>query len=134
MADDSVPLPFPNLKVPQWHFQMDKIERLRENASTSFWKAVEEDGTWRVVLAVSCSLSSSEMAPYLRSINSTNTDLLGKLDAKNSKELSSIEEKLRDAEQSLGESEISELLRSKAMYLCRIGDKVRVYLIVRALD
>lgn len=65
------------------------------------------------------------MAPYLRSVNSTNTELLAKLEESNSKELSSIEEKLKDAEQSLGESEISELLRSKAMYLCRIGDKVR---------
>jgi len=66
----------------------------------------------------------SEMAPYLRSVDSTNTELLDALGEKNTKELTGIEDKLKDAEENLGESEISELLRSKAMYLCRIGDKV----------
>ena len=45
MADDSVPLPFPNLKVPQWHYQMENIERMKDEASSSYWKAVEADGT-----------------------------------------------------------------------------------------
>lgn len=44
MADDSVPLPYPNLKVPQWQYQIATIPRLKEQASSSFWKAVEEDG------------------------------------------------------------------------------------------
>ena len=65
------------------------------------------------------------MAPYLRATGSTNTELIEKLSEKNLKELTGIEDKLKDAEENLGESEISELLRSKAMYLCRIGDKVR---------
>lgn len=39
-----MPLPYPNLKVPQWQFQLSNIERLKDEASTSFWKAVEEDG------------------------------------------------------------------------------------------
>lgn len=67
-----------------------------------------------------------EMAPYLRSIGSDNTELLEKLGEKNTTELKGIEDKLKDAEENLGESEISELLRSKAMYLSRIGDKVGV--------
>ncbi|CAD6572102.1 MAG: tunicamycin resistance protein [Tremellales sp. Tagirdzhanova-0007] len=107
MADDSVPLPFPNLKVPQWHYQMENIERMKDEASSSYWKAVEAD----------------EMAPYLRKIGSTHSDLVEKLAEKNVTKLTGIEEKLKDAEENLGESEISELLRSKAMYLCRIGDK-----------
>jgi 26S proteasome regulatory subunit N7 len=59
-------------------------------------------------------------------------DLLAELEKKNAEELESIETKLKDAEENLGESEISELLRSKAMYLCRIGNKVRFYLICTA--
>lgn len=44
MADDSVPLPYPNIKVPQWHYQIANVDRLRDEASTSFWAAVEKDG------------------------------------------------------------------------------------------
>lgn len=44
MADDSVPLPYPNLKVPQWQYQIANVDRLRQEASDSFWAAVEADG------------------------------------------------------------------------------------------
>lgn len=44
MADDSVLEPYPNLKVPQWHFQIETLPRLKDEASTSFWQAVEKDG------------------------------------------------------------------------------------------
>ena len=69
------------------------------------------------------------MAPYLQAISLAppNDDLLTTLEKKNAAELGSIDTKLADAEENLGESEISELLRSKAMYLCRIGDKVSRY-------
>ncbi|ORY34218.1 26S proteasome subunit RPN7-domain-containing protein [Naematelia encephala] len=107
MADDSVPLPYPNLKVPKWQFQISNVERLKPEASSSMRKAIETD----------------EMAPYLRATDSSDSELIRTLTEKNEKELSTIDEKLKDAEENLGESEISELLRSKAMYLCRIGDK-----------
>lgn len=45
MADDSVPQPFPNLMVPQWHYQIANVERLRQEATTSLWAAIEADGT-----------------------------------------------------------------------------------------
>ncbi|WVQ93676.1 hypothetical protein IAU59_000752 [Kwoniella sp. CBS 9459] len=109
MADDSVPLPFPNLKVPTWYFQINNVDRLKESASSSFWKVMEED----------------EMAPYLRSINSDRTDLISELEEKNKATLEDFDKKLKDAEENEGESEISEGLRGKAMYLCRIGDKER---------
>ncbi|WWC85794.1 uncharacterized protein L201_000661 [Kwoniella dendrophila CBS 6074] len=109
MADDSVPLPYPNLKVPTWHFQINNIDRLKEEASTSFWKAVEKD----------------EMAPYLRNISSDKSDLISTLEKKNQEKLDEFEKKLKDAEENQGDSEISETLREKAMYLCRIGDKER---------
>ncbi|TXT06068.1 hypothetical protein VHUM_03541 [Vanrija humicola] len=109
MADDSVPLPFPNLKVPQWHYQLVNVDRLRDEATTAFWAAVEAD----------------EMAPYIRStgLKPPNAQLLDTLEKKNAAELESIDTKLKDAEENLGESEVSELLRQKAMYLCRIGHK-----------
>ncbi|WVQ80866.1 hypothetical protein IAT38_002973 [Cryptococcus sp. DSM 104549] len=109
MAEDDAPLPYPNLLVPTWHFQINNIERLRDSANTSFWKAVEED----------------EMAPYLKSIESDNTELIAKLEKKNAEQLEEFDKKLKEAEENEGDSEISELLRSKAMYFCRIGDKER---------
>ena len=67
----------------------------------------------------------AEMAPYLRNIESSNATLISTLSEKNEAELKSMDEKLKEAEENQGDSEISELLRSRAMYLCRIGDKVR---------
>lgn len=64
------------------------------------------------------------MAPYLQTINSDRKDLIDSLAEKNKKHLEEIEGKLKEAEENQGDSEISELLRSKAMYFCRIGDKV----------
>lgn len=67
------------------------------------------------------------MAPYLRtlSVKPPKAELLAQLEERNAAELKSLEDKLKDAEENLGESEVSELLRAKAMYLCRIGSKVR---------
>lgn len=67
------------------------------------------------------------MAPYLRHIGSDRTDLVESLEEKNRKELEELDTKLKDAEENLGESEISDLLRKKAMYYCRIGDKVSTF-------
>lgn len=66
------------------------------------------------------------MAPYLRAIDADNSELVASLSEKNEQELRTFEEKLNEAEEKQGDSEISELLRAKAMYLCRIGDKVGV--------
>ena len=65
------------------------------------------------------------MAPYLKQIESSNSSLISTLSEKNDKHLATIDERLKDAEENLGDSEISELLRERATYLCRIGDKVR---------
>ncbi|WWC66854.1 uncharacterized protein I206_100761 [Kwoniella pini CBS 10737] len=109
MADDGVPLPYPNLKVATWYYQINNVERLKDEASTSFWKAVEED----------------EMAPYLKSISSDKSDLINTIEKKNNEKLEEFEKKLKDDEENQGDSEISETLREKAMYLTRIGDKER---------
>ena len=64
------------------------------------------------------------MAPYLRYIKSDRSDLITSLEAKNKAHIESIDTKIKEAEEREGDSEISELLRSKAMYYCRIGDRV----------
>lgn len=64
------------------------------------------------------------MAPYLKSINSDKTELIQKLEEKNKEQVEEYDRKLKDAEENEGDSEISELLRNKAMYFVRIGDKV----------
>lgn len=63
------------------------------------------------------------MAPYLEHLQTDNSGLRGRLSEKNESTLKEFDEKLKEAEENQGESEISELLRSKAMYLVRIGDK-----------
>lgn len=70
------------------------------------------------------------MAPYLKSINSDKTELIQKLEEKNKEQVEEYDRKLKDAEENEGDSEISELLRNKAMYFVRIGDKVGLRLLV----
>ena len=43
---------------------------------------------------------------------------------KNKKEMEVFEEKLKESEKTEGETEIADILRGKAMYLAKIGDKV----------
>jgi 26S proteasome regulatory subunit N7 len=73
------------------------------------------------------------MAPYLThlladpltaSIITPSPTLLEELRAKNVKELEGLEVKLEDAVKNLGETEVSDALRAKALYLARIGEKV----------
>lgn len=70
------------------------------------------------------------MAPYLKSINSDKTELIQNLEEKNKEQVEEYDRKLKDAEENEGDSEISELLRNKAMYFVRIGDKVGLRLVV----
>jgi 26S proteasome regulatory subunit N7 len=65
------------------------------------------------------------MAPYLQLINSDRSDLINTLLEKNKAHLEEIDTKLKEAITNEGDSEISEQLRARAMYYCRIGDKVR---------
>lgn len=50
--------------------------------------------------------------------------LLKKMKEANTKELKTLDDKVQDAEQNLGESEVRDALLAKAEYLCKIGDKV----------
>lgn len=76
--------------------------------------------------------STTDMAPYYETLatgpkpilGSPDKSLLDRLRKKNADELAKIQTKLEDAETNLGETEISDALRSKAAYLARIGEKV----------
>lgn len=62
---------------------------------------------------------SSTIDPtFLKQIPS---ELLSNLKQKNAENLESIEVKLKDAVENLGETEISDMLRTKALYLAKIG-------------
>ncbi|KAJ9107827.1 hypothetical protein QFC19_002733 [Naganishia cerealis] len=115
MADnDSVPIRI-NLKLPQYVFQLQEqdLSSLHEQAKKSLWEGIETD----------------EMAPFAKTLPSSlqppSSDLIAKLEAKNEEELKKFDEKIKAAEESLGETDPSESMREKAGYLCRIGDKER---------
>jgi 26S proteasome regulatory subunit N7 len=82
----------------------------------------------RLRLSVASQLIVSEMAPYVSYLplefSSEQSTLVSSLREKNDKYLVEIDTKLKDAEENMGESDVSELWRQRAMYLCRIGDKV----------
>lgn len=78
----------------------------------------------------------AEMAPYLASLvadsslpavfrESVPSDLLPTLQKANEDHLASLDAKLKDAQENEGETEISDVLRSRAHYLARIGEHER---------
>lgn len=76
-----------------------------------------------------CPMTKSEMLPYYLHVCETldmtpDSELVKRLEEDNAKELAQLEGKLEDAEGNHGETEISEVLYSKAMFFTRIGSKV----------
>lgn len=69
------------------------------------------------------------MAPYYRIVTSTNVlpldaTLLETMEKQNKEELEKLDLRLKEAEETEGETDIADALRSKANYLTRIGEKV----------
>ncbi|KAL7416105.1 proteasome 26S subunit [Mrakia frigida] len=117
-ADEEAPLPIPNLSLPQQVFVLSNpaLSERHEAARKELIEGIEKD----------------EMAPYLEillsaspSLISPDAALLPKLIAANETELAKFDAKLVEAEESMGETEISDILRAKAAYLTKIGDKTR---------
>lgn len=140
VAEEDRVLPIPNLRLPEAVFILaePKAQSLHEKARETLLKGIEADGeTQSLVRILTKKMLISlvpplEMAPYLIALTSSPSSsvipldaaLLARLQAKNVEELAKLDAKLDDAEKNLGESEISEALRAKALYLARIGDKV----------
>ncbi|KAI8810712.1 26S proteasome subunit RPN7-domain-containing protein [Cladochytrium replicatum] len=74
------------------------------------------------------SIASNNMAPYYKKVaedlhEPIDAALLSKMEQANAEELKKLEEKLDDATQNLGETEISDALAATAYHLSKIGDK-----------
>ncbi|KAF8633521.1 hypothetical protein AX17_004427 [Amanita inopinata Kibby_2008] len=118
MADDIV-LPIPNLNLPQQLFLLSKptLSHLHKNAQQTLLEGIKAD----------------QMAPYYKMITSASTStllvldqaLLETMEKANEEELKGLDERLAEAEQTEGESEISDALKARANYFTRIGDKDR---------
>lgn len=82
-----------------------------------------------------CFFHFSDMAPFYEE---TCKELNWKIDSKllktmqetNTKELQRLDEAVDDAEKNLGETEVRDAMLKKAEYLCRIGDKVYIYIYI----
>ncbi|KII89170.1 hypothetical protein PLICRDRAFT_698276 [Plicaturopsis crispa FD-325 SS-3] len=115
MADEIV-LPIPNLNLPQHLFTLStpSLEHLHKNARLELLEGIQAD----------------QMAPYYRIVTTSSAlapdaALLESMEKANKEELDKLEERLKEAEKTEGESEISDALKAKANYLTRIGDKER---------
>lgn len=80
------------------------------------------------------------MAPFYRYLTTElpsffplNKNLLDSCVKSNEAELKALADKLEDARQNLGETEITETLLKQAEFYARIGDKVCFYLFARNL-
>ncbi|TFY58539.1 hypothetical protein EVG20_g8111 [Dentipellis fragilis] len=113
MAEETV-LPIPNLSLAQDFFILKQpaFDHLHEHARHDLLAGIEAD----------------KMAPYYRLVASTDVlplddTLVTRMEKENGEELEAIEKRLKDAEETEGESEISDALRAKATYLTRTGEK-----------
>jgi 26S proteasome regulatory subunit N7 len=115
MAEENV-LPIPNLALPQECFvlQQSSLVHLHDAARDALLRGIKAD----------------QMAPYYRLVVAANVlpldqALLDKLEKENAAELERLDQVLKEAEETEGESDIADALRAKASYLTRIGEKVR---------
>ncbi|KAI0319088.1 PCI-domain-containing protein [Amylostereum chailletii] len=113
MAEDKV-LPYPNLALPQEHYILSQpsFSHLHEHARHSLLAGIEAD----------------HMAPYYRLVAASNVlpldqALLEKMEKLNAEELEKFDQKLKEATETEGETDIADALRAKATYLTRIGEK-----------
>lgn len=123
MADEEQVLPIPNLALQQHLFILlrpDESKATIDASRSALLKGIEED----------------EMAPYYSSIiNSPDAAiakvlkrddaLLKKLEEKNKETIDLMDKQLKINEENEGETEVNQVLRQKAAYLAKIGDKSR---------
>jgi 26S proteasome regulatory subunit N7 len=118
MAEDKV-FPYPNLALSQDHFVLTQpnLAQLHEHARARLLAGIEAD----------------QMSPYYKLVVESGVipldeSLLAKMEKENTDELERLDKKLKEAEEMEGETDIAEVLRAKAMYLTRIGEKVCAHL------
>lgn len=121
-SDQSIPLPYPNLLQQDRRFILNQSnsKHLHEKAFKELIENIKQD----------------EMGPFLKTIleedstkipssllNKIPKDLLKEIEKINHEKLQTLEQKIKDSIENLGETEISDSLRSKASYLSQIGAK-----------
>ncbi|CAG8557855.1 10456_t:CDS:2 [Scutellospora calospora] len=125
MSDTSIPK-LPNLELAQYRFILNnpKTPEQHEEAKEKLFNIIDENN----------------MAPFYQLVTEelkipVNKTLLSKYQEVNKEELQKLEERLQDAEQNLGETEISDALLAKADYFAKIADKEKAQAAYRvALD
>ncbi|KAF7311623.1 hypothetical protein MKEN_01065500 [Mycena kentingensis (nom. inval.)] len=133
MSSDDVVLAIPDLSLPQNLFTLSNpsLSRYHDEARKSLLEGIKsnEMGPWYRSLTqvpapespLSPSASSSSPVPSVVPLDSA---LLEELEAKNKATLEKLDERLKHAQETEGESEISDALKGRANYLTKIGDKV----------
>ena len=118
MEDDSV-APIPNPVVQQQVFLLlhtGSNEQVRKSALEKLWRNIEQD----------------EMAPYYEFLLADanvaqyvprREEILRALREKNSQEIARLDSEQKRAEENEGDIELHTVLKQRAMYLARIGDK-----------
>jgi 26S proteasome regulatory subunit N7 len=142
MADEVIP-PYPNLAVSEFSYQLlaPTLSHIHDAAQSSLLEAIKADemGPYYRSLYETPSITINPLtsprlpqSPRLARaqleagpLGRRDESLLAQLDDQNQKTLKTLEEKIEEAEKQEGESEIAEAWRAKAMYLTRIGEKVR---------
>ncbi|KAF8599455.1 PCI-domain-containing protein [Ceratobasidium sp. AG-I] len=113
MSEEEV-LPYPNQTLAQHHYVLSnpKLKHLHAESRKALLAGIQAD----------------EMASYARLISVDgliDESALSAMEAKNKEELEKLDTRLKEIEETEGETEISEALRARASYLTRIGDKER---------
>jgi len=104
----------PDLRIAQWKFELQSIERLKNDAATKD--------------KIMSAIKESKMAPlyqiYAKDLGwSVDKNLLESMKEDNTKTLKELDDSIKDAEENLGESELREALLKKAEFFAVIGDK-----------
>jgi len=105
----------PNMELAQLRFQLTLSDELSPNKAElkqHLLTAIEADKMLPFYLSV---VDQLKWEP--------DQALVDKLKASNEETLKTLDDKVKDAEENLGESEIREALLARADFLCRIGDK-----------
>ncbi|KAJ7349331.1 PCI-domain-containing protein [Mycena albidolilacea] len=146
MDPSDVVLPIPNLSLAQNLFTLSNpsLSRFHDAARTALLEGIKADemGPWYRSLtgqppkpkpapaedSETAETSSSASAPPPTptpavAVLPLDATLLEELEAKNSAALEKLDERLKHAHETEGESEISDALRGRANYLTKIGDK-----------
>ncbi|KAJ7695005.1 PCI-domain-containing protein [Mycena olivaceomarginata] len=146
MDPSDVVLPIPNLSLAQNLFTLSNpsLSRFHDAARTALLEGIRADemGPWYRSLtgqppkpkpaptedSQTAETSSSASAPPPTptpavAVLPLDATLLEELEAKNSAALEKLDERLKHAHETEGESEISDALRGRANYLTKIGDK-----------